>query len=423
MPQHITLDQRKAFALRLAHLEVAETHGLQRDNVDGDQRWEVAATCLDTLAAGQLRPNQSKERLDYFLDRTLTAVPVLKRADGDIDDAVDMALADLRNRRGKLNCDSCAAAAGLRPCCGDFLDDHEIVSRAGACISRIKDTFRKVLGLAASHYSRAAAVEPGEVELTTKFSNAEPIGVEVLAFGGHHSYRDGDTPAATVEVSIDILSFDQASLDELPYVIAHEIFCHVFQNIRGAPRQACAKYDILAEGWMDFVAAEMLAGGPDATDHGPFEDLAVASAGRRIHAARQSRRSAKTRFPRAGHVSLGREAGDAVLSLFRRHDADPDAQHSTSAWDDFRDLSLQLNAAAWSSEKRTVALAGLSGRLRAAGEQKKGGNAAEARIDTNRDLVDALLRWRLEAQGRTGCCGVASRNLLGHLSHNPKFAI
>jgi hypothetical protein len=269
-----------------------------------------------------------------------------------------------------------------------------VVAESGDCIRSIREIFDRAFRMAAEIYQRAVRIQGVEAELATVPGKPVKINGNSVTVTGKAIWNDvGASRYSQVQVIVNAREFDQRGLNILPYCITHELISHVFQQAGGvSPRQGePEEYDALAEGWMDYIAAELVAGGPAAVDHGPWNNPAIAEAARWMHSIRRDQ-TGPDPFEYAPKVALGWEAAFWVLRIFRCHQVDADLEQDP--WDDFVDLSCQLNAYPWDEFDRGEVLAKLPRRL-----GRVNPDLGEERPEIDKDLVDALTRWRVARGG------------------------
>lgn len=379
MPRHLALCHLKAVALRVLVLEASRG---TEDALENSLAWRKLEANLKLEVEYQLPPKRTDGmRLDHFLQKILDAnLPDVSNAD-PIASVVDLLRAQCR----RIDCESCAAEANAAPCNGSPIQDPHIVAQAGHCIRPLKTVFDETAKLAATIYHRAAGLTGVGAELATELGRPLLLNDTLMTISGQVFWADvGDVRRSEVQLCIDAASIDRRGLSMLPYTLAHEIFCHVYQfalgdHRDGEPDQYCA----FAEGWMDYVAALIVRGGPLRTEFTPwpepeFGDIAITT-----HGLRREKFGGQP-FPGAARVRIGAHAAERVHTLYENHQSGSGL--GRSAWEDFVDLSCLLNASPdWTQLLRGTALPSLPRRL---------GSREASEVD--RKLVDALLKWRHE---------------------------
>lgn len=384
---HLPLLHLKAFALRWHSAEVADVFDPKIENCAS---WKRVRYLVEEANEGeQLKKNTL--RLDNFLQEVLSHDDVYPPP------AIDPAAQWRRSlyaRREIIDCTLCAVKAGAKPCYGHSANDERAVDGAGACIQPIKEAFADGMKMAEHFYRDACLLGQVGASLSTVYDKVMHFAGLEPSVGGQVIWHD--TPGlhwAELQVIVETGKFDRYGLKLLRYVVMHEAFCHVFQQVAGGPRDGGLDYDAFAEGWLDYIAAELVAGtnGAGATAGlagGPFNDPEVVKFAQDFHEARVSA-VRKPRFNYRHKVQLGVDAALAVLRLFKAQSKLEGAdnqyrfdQTQPDPWLDFVHLSCQLNTAPWDALERTAVLSELPRRL--------GSRPGEL----DRTLVDALIDWR-----------------------------
>jgi hypothetical protein len=400
MPRHLRLCHLKIFALRVHEIEATERAA---ETALAAKEWRRVASHLaieieDELAA---RPPRDHEQLDAFITRILSHQDV--SAPG-ADPAAELR-ANLHQRHTLIDCAACAAQAGAAPCSGRIERDAQLAALGGACIAPIHRIVGKALDITRKCYADAGITHAVATELVTAYGTPAALHGTPLTVGGQVTWRDTQAAAhSDIEILVNVPLFNRHGLKLLPYCAMHEAMCHVFQSVAGGPRLGEPDtYDAFAEGWMDYIAAELVAGSEGQGDFGPagdgpWQDAAIGQIATETHLQRANV-AVPGAFRYVGKVQLGRQAARAVLRVFVRHQAE--VRLERAAWQDFVALSCQLNAAAWDADMRGRALAGLPARL---------GATMPSRVDA--DLVDALTRWR-HRRGYPGAIDAVVTALMG----------
>ena len=404
--QHLLLGDRKALGLRLLTLEAAKT--CSQENADWgefaiwprDDRiaWRQVRDNLNREADEQAPPGdrgQNGVQLDQLLDRLVTQYVPLPREGQSY---LDQALRSIRNVARRMDCENCVTSTkrtDLRPCYGHPKNDPEVVALGGDCIYPIRDAARHSLDLAKALYAEATGLRDIEAVFSTMPGAPGALrGQRITATGELHWHDEGDKRLVAVEVTVNTREFDDRGLNILPYCLAHELLCHAFQQTAtNGPRTRDHndEYDALAEGWMDYLVAELLRRGPT-----PWDDPDVADTADLIHSLRKDTTEpppGSEQFPHAGRVRYGSQAAEAVLALFERHE--PPEGVRQGPWLDFVALSCQLNAHPWSATERNSALMKVPRRLGRTPPDMGLLKAFRKPPAVDRDLVDALLKWRV----------------------------
>ena len=245
------------------------------------------------------------------------------------DSYLDSAIKYVHHFARGFDCEDCVRRTertDLRPCFGHPKNDPEVVALAGDCIYPIRDAAQHALELAHILYREATDVGDVEAAFSTLPGAPDPLrGQRITATGCLHWHDQADRRRVIVEVTVNAREFDDGGLSLLPYCLAHEFLCHAFQHAATTgPRTRDEKdeYDALAEGWMDYLVAELLERGPS-----PWSDPDAADAADRIHSLRKDTSDPQPgieTFPHAGRVRYGAQAAKAVFEWFKEH-GEPEA--------------------------------------------------------------------------------------------------
>jgi hypothetical protein len=335
-PGHMSLKDRKAFALKAAYLVLAGANPETQET----RAQEYFGKNIDGLAS-EAANSTALTPLDAFLvDAVERAENAARAMTGTSFDEFLPAVAALRAEIRTIRCDECL----LGEICSGGKDDDRIVAEGGKCIREIKAAFNEAVQRAQAEYR--CDLSKVQVVLATSGYSRHPAqipGID-LAVNGHTRFVDGDASKHSV-VTLQVASalLDGQSLSALPYVMLHEALCHAYQMSADTAARANETFyiDPLAEGLLDRIAVDLL----KMESHVSQRKSDTADMAQRIHLARRSL-DAKPRFGQAPQVSLGAQAWDLI---FRIYEQDSDAQ---KAEEDARRLAYDLNRNGWSYERR-----------------------------------------------------------------------
>lgn len=114
--------------------------------------------------------------------------------------------------------------------------------------------------LAAAEYSRATArnVPDGEPMLDVGWTRGAFIRSYQDRFKGTAVTTISEDLNSRISLSLAPATYDDATYNSLPYVLFHELICHVFQGPWVGSRRTSDAASLYAEGWMDVVALTLL---------------------------------------------------------------------------------------------------------------------------------------------------------------------
>jgi hypothetical protein len=247
---------------------------------------------------------------------------------------------------------------------------------------KIKMIYEDVAATAREFYHWAGCTDvpnPFDCALfRTTFYAGRPTGREIdsqhCATATTHFSR-AETPPTQVTLELhEIRKFDWPSALAIPYVLFHELICHVGQGPWNAARLESASASEFSEGWMDVIAhdvhrAAMKRNCPFAADGRYLDRSGHCREGAEYHGRRYRRED----YPGAAHQRLlGANALGAVAELLEQ-EAGP--AHSEHLWH----LSAAINASGESPNASDE----LSGTLRLALRES----------DLREEAKQALLRF------------------------------
>lgn len=367
----------------LQRLKLLVARSLVLDRMDGWRDEAAAATFATSFenaqnaALEQFRVvSPDDESLDTFLgdvhgrlvglDKSLFITP----GDKNTPQAVRAALGVIPTAR----CTRCVGSAGAGRVCNGHHTDDDIVNGGAACLEPfVLGYFRKIVTEVAEHYRRYCT-RPDElvfpqVDFCTEETGRPSTFHPVDWVGGSVAFCD--TPQKLVSVvtlTLSADSLDLASLRAIPYVLFHECVCHAFSGLRkptvrplpAAPcfdeeqheaepdhaRPYTTVSDRFAEGWMDFVAAQLctrVVDGASLIDEAPWLTADHKRHGMAMHEARGNSEApgiVSTRAKGARAVRrCGVRAAESFLGWLRLTYPGPDDR----GWEYFMRISLDWN--------------------------------------------------------------------------------
>jgi hypothetical protein len=177
----------------------------------------------------------------------------------------------LKKRSGKL-CSDCVRPA--QQACSNGTGDAKLLEHPGLCIKKINDCYETMLVLAKrlidswGFAEGANQTDTCTVELERHFIGGHG---RARAPPGKRHHVSGTTVfndpveigfrRTTIKVELDGRFFNLETLHCVPWIFAHELFCHAFQGRTGVSRDPCERDCPFYEGWMDEVAFRVLVEG------------------------------------------------------------------------------------------------------------------------------------------------------------------
>lgn len=351
LEDHMLLPSRKVLAARLVQIEAALP--LEEDGAHAQIPYrELDRKLVQFFEQESLKPKKDSrlknntvrldESLDYFVKRLsgsakadLTDHPklfnTLKRA--------------LKTEAGRMACDACSKLAPIVCNGGKF--DVRILNDGGACVKSLREMFEVAHTVARHYYTTYGSLPLGNAQVVfdTKYENDKPHDFPIEIYVGGLTVFD-DSPSQTlarVVLVIPAEHFDTAAYLSSLYVLFHECFAHVFQDItpKLPERDEVLPEDSdrFTEGWMDWVAYEVFE--QVLKGAGLVSLSSMRFIGSKLdHGIDFHRARVKTTGPQvskdAGRRDVGREAARRVYEVFKnRLEPDP--------WRRFLQLSFDLN--------------------------------------------------------------------------------
>jgi len=238
----------------------------------------LESSCLRAIEllvpqASALLPNGSGELLPVYLGKVHTGftnnVNLALQPAGIQSQIGIKSLNELSSRLLKDYCKECILKCGQPACDGqDPIRDARTVSVQGDCVAYLRSLFEQIKQIAISYYSsyalEPAAVSGMDVQFGTRFVNDKPTALGPNLPISAATFRDKGSLNSLVILYFyvdpqDLLVLNRSSLLGLPYILMHELICHVFDGVAvGGDRRARNELDAFAEGWMDWTAFRIL---------------------------------------------------------------------------------------------------------------------------------------------------------------------
>lgn len=227
---------------------VPEAQVLDQDDVVRELT-TLESSCLNTIEL--LAPQtavpatySSQELLPVFLSKVHTGlrnnVDLALEPDGLRSPIGISSFGELSARLLKDYCKGCTRSCGQPPCDGqDPSRDARTVSVQGDCISHLRSLFDWIEQVAIDYYSKYAldlkAHSQVSAQLATRFVNQRPATLGPNLPISAVTYRDKGSLNSQVAlyfyVDQDLLVMNRSSLLGLPYILMHEMICHVFDGV------------------------------------------------------------------------------------------------------------------------------------------------------------------------------------------------
>jgi hypothetical protein len=265
---HIRLPLRKVLSCHMLFLE--NTVGLESELAHNKENRHYAALWTDLLSLageGSVKPAPAG-RLDTFVQSTF--VELQQRVRVPAKEALAAIVERLVDESRKLSCDACA---GTPPrICKDSPSDDRTVAEAGHCIRPIQRVFAEVLRTTSAYYAHYSSLFSSEmaslVEFSTSVSGDRPLSFALFCnVGGTCRILADRRSRVELKVWVEegperqVLHFGRRDYTLIPAILFHECVCHAFGGF-AAPsgkRQDTLPDDPFAEGWMDWIAHEVMA--------------------------------------------------------------------------------------------------------------------------------------------------------------------
>jgi hypothetical protein len=208
---------------------------------------------LDGFSEFEVEQSQCHDQLDHSLQR------IVRELSGPFRGFDLLRVFD--NAVQGVNCGICAGG-GRVPCCGDVDKDPLTLADPGHCIKALHVLFKVSCDLAHLFYKKHVPdFRDYQVYFHTQHSEEEPLHDIPAPYhvDGKTTITDADS---TVVLTLNYRLLSAETFRSILYVLFHECFCHAYQGSVTAGydgvRESCGPNDMFGEGWMDWLAAELL---------------------------------------------------------------------------------------------------------------------------------------------------------------------
>jgi hypothetical protein len=263
-PPQIPLGKRKELCGRLLFFDVALPLREKFIKSRGLAVLDSFQKTLFGVLESESGTSANSEPLDKFLQERIARfsnfLPLFSGSHGRLSEELLIAL---KGAAADLSCQNCSQRSRV---CDAGIDDYdlELVARRGLCITSLRQLFETANDGAKTYCSTYGTLyphkEPPQVTFSTAFYltrsilHSVPVDYQV---GGLTTYAKA---LAQVELGLVVNKFDLQTYHAVPYVLFHECVAHalhsIFPTIVG--REGKASYDPWGEGWMDWVAYQMM---------------------------------------------------------------------------------------------------------------------------------------------------------------------
>jgi hypothetical protein len=366
-PIHMSLQDRKAYALQAAY------YGVARKVAAGTLESDLQVVSENVLKFSKNAVNDKLSEgmprdLDKFLAGVTSKIEQLTRIECEetgIPAAAEFVLNAIRQRAEGIKCHNCYNGI----ICTGGVDDDVIVAaqEGGECIREIRQAFDLAVDLSQQSYEGVTNFRLPRIVLGTTGLTSAPSEIPGQNLGVNATSRFDDEmeeKTTYVDVRVAPLALNQASFAALRYLLMHEVFCHGFQMVTYLTSRPKKKSitDPVSEGMMDALAVEVLrqhalglaaAGAEKVASCGAkfaARDVKVAEL---LHSSRSSL-DLSPRFPEAPQVNLGVSALESIRALYALDSSTEQADADVFA------LACHLNLAEWDYAARFQGLSRLS---------------------------------------------------------------
>lgn len=264
-PTHVPLEQRTTLNARLIASEIFDANEILIEDNLTKSRWENFKNSYFSKAN---EPSVTKEI--EFLDQYLKLLP--ERINGELEDLkqteefhkLEYIVEGLFQDLTDFSCLNCGAVNEI--CNINKNQKHELV-KDGICLERFSDIFVQFESLARAVYSKEIDLDEkhlnNQVVFSTSFNSSDDVhdlDVDVYAVGSTIVRDENKKIVSEIVLTFLVPKFDWNTYCSLPYIVAHEIFCHAFQGVVGGKgkREETPEKCSFTEGLMDRAVLEIL---------------------------------------------------------------------------------------------------------------------------------------------------------------------
>lgn len=349
---HIPLAGRKAFYGRLVYLEARRPEALAIKDAGAEPLLKSFTEAVYSLTEQEIVDSNNAVPLDTYLQQLAnnltTHAQTLPSNHAPLFSPI---LETVQARLGGICCRECTREVNV--CDGGTRDDG-FVSQPGHCVMPLYDTFKEALAATIEYYSRYGTLVPKEslpeIIFSTGFCHDKPHDDPIDSnVGGKTTYLNNGRDVSQIQLTICVKKFNWKTYVAVPYILFHECICHAFQDIVPAQpkRLGSEPRDRFAEGWMDFVAYEIMKEFIEGKKDVVGADLKQlrteqVDVGKQFHDVRVDHELIdKSRY--AIRRAFGKETANRVLYLFERLPKGSFSESHFTAWEAFLRLSFDLN--------------------------------------------------------------------------------
>jgi len=367
--RHISLAKRKALSGTLVFLEAAEPLREEFLRVGLEAGFDMFKSLLQTWTDmeydySEARPPRLHDHvsLSEFLGMVVRNVGDSARPFGEGEHRANFErlFQVISDRAVQVSCSRCTEGRSDGQVCRgvDEIDD-EIVATGGLCIEPLKMMYDVALGATRAYYltygTLVQSADLPEVVFHTGFDdlkNLHRMDIPIYVGGETKAKTADNSTRSDVKLVIAIKDFNWDSYLAALYVLFHECFSHAYHGVyQISDRQDSQPDDAFAEGWMDWVAYNVLESllkptpgreVPPAASHLPARLLFHTEhleAANRFHKERMNWRKYKGEFRQR---AKGGQAADKVLYLLE-HLRGLQNSPAYNPWEVLLTLSFDLN--------------------------------------------------------------------------------
>jgi hypothetical protein len=352
MNSHIPLAGRKALYARLVYLEANRSQAVAIIEAGAEPSLNLLTETVFTLTEQEMLTSNNAVPLDSFVQQF--SLSLNTQAQTMLNHHLPLLhpiLETVNERSDGICCRTCSGQDDV--CKGDDQDDL-LVSQPGHCILPLYNMFEEARASAIDYYSRYGTLVQSnslpEITFSTAFCDEKPHDDPIACnVTGETTYpTNNGHNVSQVEINLCIKNLNWETYMAVPYVLFHEAICHTFQDIvpRQPRRLGSEPKDRFAEGWMDFVACEIMKRVLSNGSRINGTDLRFRSEqiniGTQFHHVRTNH-DLDNRSVYAVSRAFGKEVADKILYLLERLPQEDFPASHPNAWDVFLRLSFDLN--------------------------------------------------------------------------------